>query len=74
MAPRCPKPRYSHTYTNWEQLPVNLTVEMVCGLLYLNEKVIQRKLAAGELQGTKIGGKWIIPKEPLRKLCEEGKQ
>lgn len=72
MAPRCRKPIYTKTYTNWDELPVNLTVEMVCCLLFLNEKVVQRKLAAGELKGTKIGGKWIIPKEPLRKLCEGG--
>lgn len=67
--PRCPKPRYTRTYTSWDELPINLTVEMVCSVLFMNEKVVQRKLAAGEIEGVKMGGKWLIPKEKLRKQC-----
>ena len=67
--PRCPKPRYTKTYTNWDELPINLTVEMVCSVLFMNEKVVQRKLAAGEIKGIKIGGKWLVPKKNLIDLC-----
>lgn len=69
MAARCPKPMYTRVYTSWDELPINLTVEMACNVLHLNEKNVQRRLASGEIKGTKIGNKWLIPKEPLRELC-----
>lgn len=64
--PRCPKPRYTKKYTNWDEVPLFLSVEDVCILWELSDKTILNMLNSGSLKGFKVGDRWRIPKESVQ--------
>lgn len=64
--PRCPKPRYTKEYVNWDEVPLFLTVQDVSILWKLSDNTIQSMLTKGELKGVKVGAQWRIPKESVK--------
>ena len=64
--PRCPKPRYTKKYVNWDEVPLFLSVEDVCILWELSDKTILNMLNSGSLKGFKVGDRWRIPKESVQ--------
>lgn len=64
--PRCPKPRYTKKYVSWDEVPLFLSVEDVCILWELSDKIILNMLNSGSLKGFKVGDRWRIPKESVQ--------
>lgn len=54
-----------------EALPRFGTVQEVAPLLHMHEKTVERKLRAGELPGRKLGKRWLVNLDELRRLLGE---
>ena len=70
--PRCPKPRYTKKYTDWDEVPLFLKTTDLCNLLELSEPTIIRMLNSGQLKGVRFGNQWRINKTDLMEYCKAG--
>ena len=57
-------------WTDWDALPVLMTVEEVCAVMKISETTALKLLNSGELPGRKIAGSWRISKSDLRTTVE----
>lgn len=52
--------------TDWDALPVMLTVPEICKVLRISESTCLKLLHSGDLPGIRIGNSWRLNKEHLR--------
>lgn len=65
--PRC-KPAVYNVYTNYESIPMLMTVEQACNLLQMTDQTIYNYIRKGIIEACKIGDQWRIPKDKLLNL------
>jgi excisionase family DNA binding protein len=67
-------------YTSWQGEGTMLTMEDlltpedVARILRMTEYTVREKLKNGEIQGFKLGGRWKVRPEALRKYIEQQEQ
>jgi excisionase family DNA binding protein len=59
-------------FSNWDEVPLLLTVEEVAGLLRLHQNSVKRLLREGKLAGIKAGRAWRIRREALLAFLNAG--
>ena len=69
---RTPRPKWTKTYTNWDEVPVVLDVDGAAIVLHYNEDTVRRLLQSGKLKGTKAGKSWRVDKENIRIFLRGG--
>lgn len=57
-------------WTDWDALPVLLTVEEVCAVLKISETTALKLLNNGDIPACKMAGQWRISKNSLRDTVE----
>lgn len=65
MATRCRKPVWTKTYTDWEQVPVFMTVQEVCILLRRSDESVRQMVKSGKLKAITEGHKFLITKQSV---------
>lgn len=70
--PRCPKPRYTKTFYDWDEVPLFLETTDLCNLLHLSEPTIIRMLNSGEIKGVRFGKQWRVNKSDFMEYCKVG--
>lgn len=45
------------------------TVKEVAMLLRICPEMVRKHLVAGEIKGTKIGARWFIPSDEVKRIC-----
>jgi excisionase family DNA binding protein len=58
------------SYTDWDAVPLALTVAQVCELAGLSRETVYKLLNSGRLRSTKIGARRVISKTAVRELLE----
>jgi len=59
-------------FTNWDEVPLLLTVEEAAGLLRVHRNTVKSLLRKGKLAGTKVGRSWRIRREVLMAFVAAG--
>ena len=67
--PRC-KPATYNVYTEYEKVPVLMTIQQAAVLLQLSERTVLNLVNNGEIEAIKIGNQWRISKDNLLKMGE----
>lgn len=62
--PRC-KPATYNVYTEYEKVPVLMTIQQAAILLQMSDRTVLNLIANGEIEAIKIGNQWRIPKDKL---------
>lgn len=62
--PRC-KPATYNVYTEYEKVPVLMTIQQAAVLLQLTERTVLNLINSKDIEATKFGKEWRIPKESL---------
>lgn len=62
----CHKPIYSMRPTNWNDLPVTISMEEACNLLLCADNTVARYAKEGLIIGRKIGNKWLFDRDSIR--------
>lgn len=62
--PRC-KPAAYNVYTEYDNVPVLMTVPQAAILLQLSERTVLNLINSNEIEAIKFGKEWRIPKEKL---------
>ena len=52
-------------YTNWQQVPLILTLTQVTFLLNVSREQARKLLASGKIPATKVGAEWRVEKSSL---------
>ena len=63
--PRCKKPMYTYAYTNWDQVPLFLSVSETCVLLKVSEQTVRNRLKDGTFRGIMMGKTFLVEKESI---------
>lgn len=63
--PRCRKPVWTKTYTDWDQVPIFMTVQEVCILLRRSDESVRQMVKDGTLKGITEGHKFLITKQSI---------
>ena len=63
--PRCRKPVWTRSYTDWNQVPLLLSVSEVCILTKWSDETVRRRLKDGTLKGIKEGKTFLITKQSI---------
>lgn len=64
------EPVWTQRIRNWDKLDAVITPQDVSRLLRISLETVFKHLRSGEISGAKIGNKWYIDKEKLRKKVE----
>lgn len=59
-------PRWTKTYTNWNLVPLSVTLEEAAIICKIGYDTLRRMAAAGTFPACKQGKKWIVEKDLLR--------
>lgn len=70
--PRCRPPVWTTVYTDWNQVPLFLSVKDVACLLNMQIGTIRRRVEDGTIKAQKIGKEWRISKESVMKFGQTG--
>jgi excisionase family DNA binding protein len=62
--PRC-KPATYKVYTEYDKVPVLMTVQQAANLLQMSERTVLNLINNNEIEATKYGKEWRISKEKL---------
>lgn len=62
--PRC-KPATYNVYTEYEKVPVLMTIQQAAVLLQLSERTVLNLITSNQIDAIKIGNQWRIPKDKL---------
>ncbi len=62
--PRC-KPATYNVYTEYDKVPVLMTVQQAANLLQMSERTVLNLINNNEIEATKFGKEWRISKEKL---------
>lgn len=62
--PRC-KPATYNVYTEYDKVPVLMTVQQAANLLQMSERTVLNLINNNEIEATKYGKEWRISKEKL---------
>lgn len=62
--PRC-KPATYNVYTEYEKVPVLMTIQQAAVLLQLSERTVLNLITSNQIEAIKIGNQWRIPKDKL---------
>lgn len=62
--PRC-KPATYNVYTEYEKVPVLMTIQQAAVLLQLSERTVLNLIMSNQIEAIKIGNQWRIPKDKL---------
>lgn len=65
--PRC-KPATYNVYTEYEKVPVLMTIQQAAVLLQLSERTVLNLITSNQIDAIKIGNQWRIPKDKLLKM------
>jgi excisionase family DNA binding protein len=60
------------TYTDWDSVPLLLTVRQTCQLLTVSRETFYRLIRSGELASRKIGRRRVVTKSALREFLDGG--
>ena len=60
----------NRTITNWDELPLFLSVDLVATMLDVNRETVKRWLQNGTLKGFKIGKNWYIARDQFKLFTE----
>jgi excisionase family DNA binding protein len=55
-------------FTDWDTVPLILTVSQVCQILTVSRETLYRLLRSGEVRSRKIGRRRVITKAALREF------
>ena len=59
-------PRWTKTYTNWNTVPLSVTLEEAAIICKIGYDTLRRMAATGRFPACKQGKKWIVEKDLLR--------
>ena len=62
--PRC-KPATYNVYTEYEKVPVLMTIQQAAVLLQLSERTVLNLITSNQIDAIKIGNQWRIPKDKI---------
>lgn len=63
--PRCRKPVWTRTFTDWNQVPLLLSVQETCQLLHWSDVTVRRRINDGTLKAIKEGNKFLVSKQSI---------
>ena len=63
-----PTKRETLPYTEWDAVPLLVTVSQACAILTVSRESLYRLLRSGEVRSRKIGRRRVIPKAALREF------
>ena len=69
---RAPRPKWTKTYTSWDEIPVVLDVDGLAEVLQYSDDTVRRMLQSGEIKGTKVGKSWRVDKDSVRNFLRGG--
>lgn len=71
MPARCKKPMYTMKYTDWNQVPLFLTITETCCLLRWSDESVRKRIKDGTLKAITTGGKFLITKDSIIALIND---
>lgn len=63
--------RFSKTFTDWEKMPVLLSLEDACCLLRRADVTVVNYIKKGYIKGNKIGSGWMIDRDSVREYFQK---
>lgn len=66
--PRCRKPIWTKTYTDWDQVPLLMTVQEVCILIRRSDETVRQMIKDGTLKGITEGHRFLVTKQSVMDL------
>lgn len=65
---RCRKPIWTKTYTDWDQVPLLMTVQEVCILIRRSDETVRQMIKDGTLKGITEGHRFLVTKQSVMDL------